>query len=351
MGPLTAVITGAGAPGISGTLYSLKNNFDHRTIRTIGTDMEPDAIGRYLCDGFYRIEKPDHAEYLPGLLDICEKEEADVILPQNTAELQALAENREQFRKNGTAILVSGPDAIKTANNKALLLERAGTCDVPVPSFYRVSTFAQLEKNAHTLGWPEKRVVVKPPVSNGMRGVRIIYEKTDLKKMFYTEKPGSLFCTMSQLYTILGDTFPELIVMEYLQNEEYTVDVLNVGQICAVPRKRERIKMGITFSGVTENHPKIIEYSCTLAKNIGLDFAFGFQFKFDENNTPKLLECNPRIQGTMVLSTLSGANVIYGAVKAAVGESVPMLYPVWGTRLQRYWGGLGIRDDSVFGTL
>ena len=38
MDDLNILITGAGAPGIKGTLYSLKNNFDNRQINTIGTD-------------------------------------------------------------------------------------------------------------------------------------------------------------------------------------------------------------------------------------------------------------------------------------------------------------------------
>ena len=41
-----------------------------------------------------------------------------------------------------------------------------------------------------------------------------------------------------------------------------------------------------------------------------LRYAFGFQFIGD-----KLLECNPRVQGTMIASTYAGCNIIYSAVK------------------------------------
>jgi len=85
-----------------------------------------------------------------------------------------------------------------------------------------------------------------------------------------------------------------------------------------------------------------------LSDAAGLNYAFGFQFKMDEHNTPKLLESNPRVQGTMVLSTFAGANIIYAAVKRALDEDIPDFQIKWGTRILRYWGGMGIQNgDSV----
>ena len=92
MDALTVLVTGAGAPGIKGTLYSLRENFDNRCIKIIGTDIKQEVIGTYLCDAFYRISRPSETAYLDQLLSICEKEDVDVILPQNTLELAVLAE-------------------------------------------------------------------------------------------------------------------------------------------------------------------------------------------------------------------------------------------------------------------
>jgi carbamoyl-phosphate synthase large subunit len=67
----------------------------------------------------------------------------------------------------------------------------------------------------------------------------------------------------------------------------------------------------------------------------------------DENGTPKLLESNPRVQGTMVLSTFAGANIIYAAVKHAMNEEVPAFRIKWGTKILRYWGGMGILNGNI----
>ena len=187
MDDITILITGAGAPGIKGTLYSLNNNFDKRVIHTIGTDIRKEVVGKFLCDKYFQISKAADNSYVTELLTICERESVDVILPQNTMELSVLAKNRKKFEAIGTAIVISNPKSISIANNKSKLLRFAEGIGVPVPKFFQISKASSLIKYAKILGWPDCPIVVKPPVSNGMRGVRIINESLDYKKMFYEE--------------------------------------------------------------------------------------------------------------------------------------------------------------------
>ena len=348
---LKILITGSGAPGIAGTLYSLRNNFDNRPVHVSGTDIRPRAVGRYLCDAFYQIERPERPEYLKRLMDICTDQAIDVLIPQNTSELSILAKNRGSFERLGTVVAVSSQRAIELSNNKQSVLNLASRLNLPIPESQTTDNFSDLKDIAKQLGWPSESIVVKPPVSNGMRGMRIIDEKCDMKSMFYTEKPSSLLTTLEQLHSVLGDQFPDLMVSEFLPGDEYTCDVLGTEQMTVVPRKRETIKSGITFDGSVEEREDIIENVIILSKHLGLEYAFGFQFKLDKNGVPKLLECNPRVQGTMVLSTLAGANIIFGAVKLALKEEVPKFHIEWETRLTRYWGAVGISRDRIIGLI
>jgi carbamoyl-phosphate synthase large subunit len=275
----------------------------------------------------------------------------DVLLPQNTSELLVLAENKKKFEMIGTKVTVSDPMAINTANDKFKIMQFAKKIKIPTPEFYLVDDFNKLLESAMRLGWPEKAVVIKPPISNGMRGVRIIDESVNLKERLYLDKPSNLYLTMEFLKSILGFSFPTLLVMEYLPGDEYTVDILHADKITVVPRKRNVIKSGITFEGTVEENEEIINYSKKLAEELNLRYAFGFQFKLGSDNIPKLLESNPRIQGTMALSTFSGANVIYGSLKYALGEKVPEFHINWGTKILRYWGGIGLRDEMRLGFL
>jgi len=347
---LRLLITGVGAPGIMGTVYSLKNNCDKRKIYLVGTDINVDAVGKYFCDRFYNLPAAnDEDNYLDSLLKICIKEKIKVVIPQNTRELLILAGNTQKFIDIGTQVLVSSFEAIKNANDKYELMKICKTCGVPVADFMLAADRKKLDNAVKELGWPEKKIVVKPPSSNGQRGVRIIDEKRDLKKAFYNEKPSSLYTTLNDLKKVLGSTFPELIVTEYLPGEEYTVDVIRKGKLMTViPRKRDLIRSGITFNGSVENNLEIINYSKKLAENLNLEYCFGFQFKLDENNIPKILESNPRVQGTMVLSTIAGANIIYSSVKLLLGEKIPEFNIDWDSKIFRYWGGVGLYKGNSF---
>jgi len=344
---INVLVTGAGAPGIKGTMYSLKNNIDNREVTIIGTDMKHDVVGAHICDKFRVIppaKKTD--EYLLALLEICKKDKVDVLLPQNTFELEILANNRMRFEDIGTKVVTASKTSIDIANDKYYLMNTCKELGVPVGEFYKVDSFDDLISKAKILGWPSTNVVVKPPISNGMRGVRIISESIDRKKMFYDEKPNSLYTTMEDLKNILGDTFPELIVTEFLPGKEYTVDVFKDNEdITVIPRIRHQVRSGITFSGEVIKHDDLINYCKLISEKLNMENCYGFQFKLDKNNVPKILESNPRIQGTMVLATIANANIIYASVKKALGEEIPKFDIKWGTKFLRYWGGVGISDE------
>ena len=347
---LRILITGVGAPGIMGTVYSIKTNYDKRKVYLVGTDINENAVGKYLCNSFHVLPIASDAQnYLDTLKRICIKEKIDVIVPQNTRELLILASNKQEFIDINIQVLISNVEAIERANDKFELMKICKSHNIPVSEFEKVSEFDKLFEAAKNLGWPDRKIVVKPPSSNGQRGVKIIDEKKDFKKAFFDEKPSNLFDTMDGLNKILGQNFPELIITEYLPGEEYTVDLIRKGNfVSAIPRKRDLIRSGITFNGSVENNKDIINYSKKLAEVLNLEYCFGFQFKMDENNTPKILESNPRVQGTMVLSTIAGANIIYSSVKLLLGEDIPEFNIDWNSKILRFWGGIGLYNNKPF---
>ncbi len=130
--------------------------------------------------------------------------------------------------------------------------------------------------------------------------------------------------------------------MEYLPGKEYSVDALaQYGKpIITIPRSRDKIRMGISFKSTVVHDKDIIKYSEKIITTLGLHGYIGFQFKRDEHGTPKIIECNPRVQGTMVAATAAGANLPYFGVLLALDKRIPPFKIKWGTKLIRYWGSL-----------
>jgi carbamoyl-phosphate synthase large subunit len=339
--PIKILITGCGAPGISGTVHSLKNNPNNDEVFLVGTDTNEEAVGKFFCDRFEIISSfKNEEDYLNDIKRIVHKHSINVILPQNTLELPILSKKKKYFSDMGAVIVISDYEAINNANNKFKLMKVAESLSLPTPKNFVVSNFKELKNAAKNLGWPEKRIVVNPPESNGSRGVRIIDENISLQDEFFNQKPGSLYIKLQMLEKILGASFPELLVMEYLDGDEYSVDIFRLNEnTTVVPRIRTNIKSGITFSGKVVRNLEIEKFSKKLSIGLDLNYCFGFQFIM-KDNIPYIIECNPRVQGSMVISTLSNANLIYNSIQAVLDNPICPMNINYNISFSRFWGGI-----------
>ena len=347
----TILITGAGAPGIRGTLFAIRNNPTQSSVRVVGTDISNDAIGRHFVDAFHQLPEPEQSNYLDELVDVCRREGVSVVLPQTTREIAVLSRCKDRLAENDVRVIVADADAIEMANDKHQVCVCFEKLELPFPQFRVADTLDELEQHIRDLGWPKHSVVVKPPVSNGMRGVRVIKEDAWDVRRFLSEKPNGLEVSWRDLSSALtrGEHFPRLLATEFLPGPEYSVDAfLGSRHQLAVPRLRSRIRSGISFDTQVEIRQDLIDYTLQAGQVLGLRYAYGMQFKLDSEGTPKVLECNPRVQGTMAATVLAGANLIWLSVLESLGRATdeprPQVKPL---RFQRYWGGIGLSEDGI----
>jgi carbamoyl-phosphate synthase large subunit len=296
------------------------------------------------------VPEPESSAYVEALTEIAKREKVFAVLPQTTREIVTLSASRAALEKDGIRVMVSGAPAIAAANDKSAVMEVFERLGLPTAQYRLAHNEGELVAAVRELGYPDLPVVVKPPVSNGMRGVRIIATQAWDVHRFLTEKPQGLEITLHELIAILRrGVWPELLVMEYLPGAEYTVDAFSGSQISlAVPRQREIIRSGITFHSRTDLRKDLIDYTLSAGREMGLRYVFGFQFKLGQDGVPKVLECNPRIQGTMVASVFSGANVIWFGVRELLGDPVSALpEPLQPSEFLRYWGGIAANREAV----
>jgi carbamoyl-phosphate synthase large subunit len=334
-------ITGAGAPGAPGIIKSLRK-VTERKIEIFGGDAKPEnSVGAGLLDKIFQIPFPESSDFIKKVLQICLNEKVDIIIPLVTRELLTFAANKKLFMENGISVSVSDPEPLTVANNKYLLMKFCSENKIPVPAFHLVKSVTEFRTAARMLGYPGEKICFKPPVSNGLRGFRVIEDSQDRLFSLINEKPNNIYIGFDEFISICnsGHSFPELIVMEYLPGEEYSVDVLvNNGRfISAIPRSRDHIKMGISFVGTVVKDQEIIDFSRKVVEGLKLHGNIGLQFKRDKNGRPKIIESNPRVQGTIVLCTAAGENMVYEAVKIGLGEKTAAPQINWGVKMIRYW--------------
>lgn len=341
MGPalkdLNVLVTGAGAPGFPGIIKALKMN-EERKVKIVGTDMKDDVVGFYLTVKHYVVPSGLHPTYIDAILKIVRQENIDVVLPLCTFELLSLSRAKNRIEDYGAKVAVSKPEALEIAINKAKTYDfLRGDF---IPNFKAVSSFEQFEEAARELGYPKNPVVVKPSFGRGMRGFRIIGDNISRRDQFFNYKPNSTFIRMAEISEILKEqAFPELVVMEYLPGDEYSVDTLSkTGEtLYSVPRKRIETRDGICYVGKIEKNEQLEETSKDIIKQLGLDYNVNMQFKLSEDGQYKLVEINPRVSGSLVFCVLAGVNLPYFAVKLLLEEQIPNVKIEYGTRIYRYW--------------
>lgn len=344
METLTLFATGAGSPGAYGILKSFKigAKSEGKKLRIVIADMNPEAYGFHLADKAYTIPKGDDHDFIPKMLDICKKERPDILFSWVDPELLPLSKAKKEFESVGTKVVLSGPQGIETSQNKRKCYEFFKK-DGITPEFAFARTIPEFEKAVKRLGFPENPVCFKPSISYGMRGFRVLKPSASRGDILFKEKPDSALADFNDIMNILaeyekGSRLPELLVMEYLDGREYTVDMLleRGKPILTIPRLRATTTRGISTVAVVEKNQEIIENSEKVAKKLGLDYNLNMQFKYGKGG-PKLVEVQPRLAGTTVACVGAGANLPYLGLKIALGEKIQIPQVKWGTVMKRFW--------------
>jgi len=310
---VTILLTGVGSPGTQGTIYSIKNVY-RGVVRVIGTDIK-NCAGKYLCDRFYKVPKADDKYYISNIKDIYFKEGCNLVVPQTTKETEILSSRKKELEKIKIKILVNDPEVISVVNNKLNLMEKLRENNFDVPEFNLSRNKDELKSIALMMGYPKKIIAVKPSDGNGMRGFRLLDVISDYD--YFNEKPGHRI-SLEELYRILPNKLEfekPVMLMEYLPGKEWSVDCFKTEEReCIVVRERVETRTGISFISKIEHNHHIEKKTREIIEIIGLKGIFGLQFKENEYGDAMILECNPRVQGTMVASTMFGSNLIWYAI-------------------------------------
>ena len=156
--PIKILITGCGAPGISGTVHSLKNNPNNDKVLIVGTDTNKEAVGKFFCDRFEIISSfKNEEDYLNDIQRIVRKHSINVILPKYIR-ITNIKQKKKYFSDMGVLIVISDYEAISNANNKFKLMKVAESLSLPTPKNFVVSNFKELKNAAKNLGWPKKEL-------------------------------------------------------------------------------------------------------------------------------------------------------------------------------------------------
>jgi carbamoyl-phosphate synthase large subunit len=347
---MNILLTGIGCPGTAGTVCSIKTHFDN-DYKIIGIDSNPNITSEICspqtCDKFYLVPNAKSEQsYMEFIQHICNSEKIDLIIPQTTIENEIYSKYYSMIHCSIAAkILVQDYTTFCNLNNKLLLyISLRGINKNIVPTAYAamdtVTLFDYAEKMA------SNKFVIKPVESNGSRGLRIIdKDKNSIRDYFKNKINNTL--SKEEFYALFDSSKnvvlrTPLLIIEYLPGDEYSVDCFRRDSEFKriVMRKRIEIKNGITWISEVVYEPELERICDELLEEYDIKGVVGFQFKKDNEGNFKILECNPRIQGSMIASTLAGCNIIGLGIDYILGKNIPEDYPTpeIGHKMFRMWG-------------
>ena len=338
---LTVLLSASDSPSMPGMIDCLRSNRELK-IRTVGVDMSSEPSAKYIVDSFYRVPAATDPQYCDIMLDICRKEKVDIYFPTISAEVSAVSNRKAEFDAIGTKLSISDPKAVAIANNKLKAYEFLQTKGIRVPEYYGVHTVQDFIDGCKVLGYPENPVCIKIVDNSGSRGVRIIDAKRDRYQIFAHEKPNSFFTSYEDMLSILksADKLDEMMLVEYMPGNEYTVDLLaDHGKVLYMAGRENVVSlMSIAQESIVAKIDSAYETSKAIVEALGLDGNIGFDFMKDADGIPVLMDINPRITATVSVIAAAGLNLPYLRIKQLLGEPLPECHIDYGTRLKRRYG-------------
>ncbi len=338
MKDLTVLFSACGSQVAPGMIDCIKNNGE-RNVRVVGIDMDYDPSVYQYVDAFYRVPAANALNYADSVLDICMKEKVDIYFPNISAEVEILVKRHKDFQTLGVLLSVSDGNAVSISNNKLQTYQKLKSAGIPVPQFYPVHTVDDFIEGCKVMGFPHKPVCLKIVNGSGSRGVRIIDAAQSRYQIFVKKKPNSFYTSYEDMLSILREPIylDEMMLVEYMPGNEYTVDLL-ADKGCVlyeVGRENTVSMMSIAQESILAYDEHAYQVCKDVVSLLGMDGNIGFDFMRDSENKAVLMDINPRLTATVSVIAAGGVNLPYLRIKQLLGEELPVCDVKYGTRLKR----------------
>lgn len=320
---------------VSHYIDMIRNNPDQQEFVIYGTNSDLDAVYLKSCDIAGTEPEVEGKEYLNFCLDFCKKNKIDIFIPRKENVL--ISQHIEDFKKIGVMVLVcSDGELMALMDDKAAMYraleekELEGKSIVTIPAYHIVNNAEDFKSACLELTSKGYKVCMKPVVGEGSCGFRIIDDTVDSIPFLFS-KAITQRMSFETVYRVLQqqEHFPDLMIMEYLEGVEYSIDCLADEQgnlLTAIPRKKGKGRVR-----VLEDNKELLTIAEKFAKGYKIPFVYNIQVKY-QNGIPKLLEVNPRMSGGLHISCLSGINIPYYAIKVLLEGKIEPLHPDYGIK-------------------
>ena len=256
--------------------------------------------------------------YLQVVLRICEQEKIDTIFPSFDPHVYVFAKNKERFEKRGILIPVPDYETVITPLDKYRTIRAAEESGFPCPRTFLPGNEENIKRVAEELGFP---LILKRRFTAASRGMFLVKDLTELsdKARFLEENSGNVL-----VQEFIPSSFVDDISITLNKNAE-PIMLFCRDTFCHSGRFHQ-----IYALAQPDAHAYTKE-AARMIQKLGWFGGITVQTRIDSrDNTPKLMEINPRIGSGLWRRITVGINEPLMILKIAKGEEVEPIrhYPV-----------------------
>lgn len=341
MQPLNTLVLGVGG----NVSQSIQKALALSTLptRVVAACISAEAAGLYLADRAYISPLARSDEFVPWLLDVCEREKIDVVLSGSELVLEVLAPAAATVRERTGAIsIVSSPEVLRSGRDKLETCRWLESEGLPVPGYAHLGDPQSVSDLVARFGFP---LIAKPRFGKGSDGIVTIHDEQDLEHVLAAEDLS--------LRDIAADgiTASDVVLQEYLgdEHQEYTVGCFCAadGTLCGTVVMRRTLHAGTTTSAELGRFPEVRAAAEAIAVALRPLGPCNVQLRMHHGRAVPF-EINPRFSGTTALRARMGFNEVEAALRHYVlGEPPPKLADVGSGYALRYWNEVYVAADAV----
>jgi len=277
---------------------AFKSSFKKHNIKVkmIGVDTNPGmAAAGYFVDDIYKIAKVSETGYVEELLQICRKQQVNMLIPLFEPEFLKIDTYRQQFVDIGTVVVLSNRRVLEICSNKFDTYAFLKDSGVNTPESWLAGNVREEA---------EFPLFVKPCCGMGSMGAQKVINNAELSSALeYGE---------------------DMLIQQYISGTEYTVDVLADfdGQVLSVvPRERLEVRSGEVSKSKTVDRPDLIAQAVGIVEKLGAIGPLTLQC-IDTGSKVYWIEINPRFGGGVPLAIHAGVDYPYIIYQLVKGEKV-----------------------------
>lgn len=209
--------------------------------KVVGTDCSIYAPALYDTDAHYIVPRMTEPNYLDTIIDICQKEKINAVLPLQEDELYLIASHKDLFTDIGVTPIVSGAEAVDLCRDKFVFYQHLKKHHLPaITSVNSFEAFLK-EQKAGAMSLP---VFLKPTRGCGSVGIQKV-EHLEL------------------LETLCKYADEEYLIQNFAKGEEYGADIymdlLSRKSVTIFVKKKLRMRAGETEKSVSYKDEKLFE--------------------------------------------------------------------------------------------